>query len=139
LLALAAGWRHAPAPAAVVAWSAHCDLAGYQEDRRAAGDPLQWLAESDDPDGLAIALSPLELVRPGLPPTILIHSDRDPRVPYTPAVRLAAALTRAGVPAELVTMRSEGHLTQDQPPTEVARGHEASRAFLARLGLVEAA
>ena len=136
LLALAAGWRHVPAPAAIVAWNAHCDLAGYHEDRMAAGDPLQWLAESEDPDGLAVALSPLELVRPGLPPTILIHSDRDPRVPYAPAVRLADALTKAGVPAELVTMRSEGHLTQDQPPAEVARGHQATRAFLARLGLV---
>ena len=135
-LALAVGWRHAPAPAALVAWSAHCDLAGYHADRRAAGDPLAWLAESEDPDGLARALSPLELVRPGLPPTILIHSDRDPRVPYAPAARLADALTAAGVPVELVTMRSDGHLTHDQPPAEVARGHQATRAFLARHGLL---
>lgn len=139
LLALSAGWRHRPAPAALVAWSAHCDLAGYHADRLAGRDPLAWLAESDDPDGLATALSPLELVRTGLPPTILIHSDRDPRVPYAPAVRLADALTEAGVPVELVTMRSEGHLTQDQPQAEVARGHEATRAFLARHGVIEEA
>jgi acetyl esterase/lipase len=136
LLALAVGWRHKPAPAAVVAWSAHCDLAGYHAERRAGGDPLAWLAASADPDGLAFALSPLALVRSGLPPTLLIHSDRDPRVPYAPAVRLAGALSKAGVPVELVTMRSDGHLTRDHPPAEVARGHAATRAFLTRHGVL---
>jgi acetyl esterase/lipase len=136
LLALAAGWRHEPAPAAIVAWSAHCDLAGFHAGRMAEGDPVEWLAQSDDPAGLALALSPLHMVRPGLPPTLLIHSDRDPRIPYASAVRLTAALTEAGIAAELVTMRSNGHLTQDQPPTEVARGHEATRAFLARHGVL---
>ena len=135
LLALAAGWRHDPAPAAVVAWSAHCDLLAYHRDRLAGNDPVAWLAESADPDGLAAALSPMALVRPGLPPTILIHSDRDPRVPFAPAARLAEALQKAGVASELVTMRSDGHLTGEQPPAEVARGHAATRAFLAGHGL----
>lgn len=136
LLALAAGWRHAPAPAAVVAWSAQCDLLAYHRERLARHDPVAWLADSADPDGLAAALSPQALVRPGLPPTILIHSDRDPRVPFAPAARLAEALRMAGVASELVTMRSDGHLTSDQPEAEVARGHAATRAFLARHGLV---
>jgi acetyl esterase/lipase len=135
LLALAVAFRHEPPPAAVVAWSAHCDLADYHARRTAAGDPVQWLARSADPEGLALAFSPLHLVRPGLPPTLLIHSDQDPRVPYLPARQLAHALTQAGVMSELVTMRSTGHLTQDQPPAEVCRGHAATHAFLARHNL----
>lgn len=136
LLALVSGWRHTPAPAGVVAWSAHCDLLAYHEDRLAQNDPVAWLAESVDPVGLATALSPLSLVRSGLPPTLLIHSDRDPRVPHGAAVRLADALRQASVPSDLITMRSDGHLTQEQPPAEVARGHDATRAFLTGLGVI---
>ena len=131
-LALAVAYSGRHAIKAVVAWSGHADLAGYHADRIAAGDPVEWLAQSDDHDGLARALSPLHLVRAGLPPTILIHSDHDPRVPYEAVCRLEAALRGAHVPVKLVTMRSDHHLPADHPTAEIARAHHETQAFLAQ-------
>ena len=131
-LALAVAYSGRSAIKGVVAWSAHADLAAYHADRVAAGDPVEWLAQSDDPDGLAQALSPLHLVRAGLAPTMLIHSDRDPRVPYEAVRRLEAALRGAQVPVKLVTMRSDHHLPADHPTAEIARAHQETQAFLAQ-------
>lgn len=122
----------------VVAWSAHADLAAYHAERIAADDPVEWLTRSDDPEGWARALSPLHLVRAGLPPTILIHSDRDPRVPYEAVGRLEAALRGADVPAALVTMRSDHHLPADHPIGEIARAHDETEAFLAQCSILGA-
>ncbi|MCW3837609.1 alpha/beta hydrolase [Sphingomonas canadensis] len=138
LLALATAYRAADPPAAVVAWNAQCDLARYREERLTAGDPVAWLEEADDPEGVALSLSPLHAVRPGLPPTLLVHSDRDPRAPYRDAVLLEQALVASGVPAELVTMCSDGHLTAEHPPAEVARGHDRTRLFLGWQGVLNA-
>lgn len=135
-LALATGYTAKPTPAAVVVWNAQGDLVRYHADRIAQGDPVAWLAGAADPDGTARALSPLHLVRPGLPPTLLVHSDRDPRSPWRDAARLAEALAGARVPSELVTMRSDGHLTAEHPPAEVARGHALTQAFLIRHGIL---
>lgn len=132
-LALAVAYSKPNSVKAVIAWSAHADLAAYHADRMAAGDPVAWLATSDDPYGWARALSPLHLVRAGLPPTILIHSDRDPRVPYEAVCRLEAALRSGHVPVKLVTMRSDHHLPADHPSAEIERAHDETRAFLARL------
>jgi acetyl esterase/lipase len=136
VLALAAAFRHAPAPAAAIGWSAHCDLPAAHNARHAKGEPMAWLDESADPDGLARAFSPLHLVRPGLPPTLLIHSDRDPVASHEDAVRLADALTEAGVAAELVSIRSDYHLPAEHPLAEVERAHASTRIFLARHGIV---
>lgn len=135
-LALATAFRHASPPAAVIGWSAPGDLVAQHARRKAAGTPIEWLTASADPDGHARAFSPLHLVRPSLPPTLLIHSDRDPVASHEDAARLADALTKAGVPAELVTMRSDFHLPAEHPPAEVERAHELTRAFLAAHGLI---
>jgi dipeptidyl aminopeptidase/acylaminoacyl peptidase len=58
---------------------------------------------------LAQQLSPLTYVRAGLPPIITIHGDEDDIVPYTQAVRLHAALDKAGVPNKLVTIKGGKH------------------------------
>ena len=135
-LALATAYTAIPVPAVVVAWNAQADLVRYHADRIAEGDLVAWLAGAADPEGTARALSPFHLVRPGLPPTLLVHSDRDPRSPWRDAARLAEALAGAGVPAELVTIRSDGHLTAEHPPAEVAGGHAATQAFLIRHGIL---
>lgn len=46
--------------------------------------------------------SPSEHVRPGLPPTLLAHGERDTVVQYEQMTRLAGQLDRAGVPHEAV-------------------------------------
>ena len=48
-------------------------------------------------------------VRPGLPPIIMIHGDHDPTVPYSQSVDLSAALTKVGVPNQLVTIPGGRH------------------------------
>ncbi|UFS97388.1 alpha/beta hydrolase [Nocardia huaxiensis] len=52
------------------------------------------------PDHYAAA-SPVTYVRPGLPPTLLIHGTRDHVVPYTQSVELADKLAQAGVQYQL--------------------------------------
>ena len=136
LLALSAAFRRCDEVKAVIAWSAQADLVAYRAQRAARADPVAWLEEADDPAAVAGALSPLHNVRLGVPPTILIHSDADPRSPYEDARRLAGALAEASVPVELLTMASDGHLTNEQPEAEVARGHQATRVFLERIGVL---
>jgi dipeptidyl aminopeptidase/acylaminoacyl peptidase len=41
-------------------------------------------------------VSPIEYVRNGLPPVMMIHGDADPVAPYQQTVRLKAALDKAG-------------------------------------------
>src|SRR5205823_1852171 len=53
--------------------------------------------------------SPLTYVRAGVPPTIAIHGDADPLVPYAHSTRLNDALQKAGVAHELVTVPGGGH------------------------------
>jgi dipeptidyl aminopeptidase/acylaminoacyl peptidase len=58
---------------------------------------------------LAKQVSPLAYVRKGVPPTITLAGDKDPIVPYQHQVRLHDALTRQGVPNQLVTIEGGGH------------------------------
>ena len=68
-----------------------------------------WLGSQPDPVTIAKRVSPLTYVRAGLPPILSIHGDADPVVPYDHSVRLHRALTAAGVPNELVTIKGGGH------------------------------
>jgi len=68
----------------------------------------RWLRDAPVDGDLARRLSPLNAVKPGLPPVLTIHGDADEMVPYTQATRLHAALEKAGVSNRLVTI-SGGH------------------------------
>jgi acetyl esterase/lipase len=70
---------------------------------------VQWLGNQPNRADVARASSPLTYVRPGLPPTISIHGDADPTVPYNHSVRLQDALQKAGVAHALVTIPGGGH------------------------------
>ncbi|MFI6866476.1 alpha/beta hydrolase fold domain-containing protein [Nocardia sp. NPDC050406] len=59
------------------------------------GTPAQF------PDRYALA-SPITYVRPGLPPTLLMHGTRDHVVPYGQSVELAERLDAVGVARELL-------------------------------------
>ena len=48
-------------------------------------------------------------VGPDNPPVLTIHGDTDPTVPYSHAVRLHEALTKAGVRNQLLTIPGGGH------------------------------
>ena len=58
-----------------------------------------------------VEASPVTYVRPGLPPFLLLHGNKDKRVPYKQSVNFLARLKAAGVPAELITIEGGGHGT----------------------------
>jgi acetyl esterase/lipase len=70
---------------------------------------VQWLGNQPNRAEIARASSPLTYVRAGAPPTISIHGDADPLVPYAHSTRLQDALQKAGVAHELVTVPGGGH------------------------------
>ncbi len=53
--------------------------------------------------------SPVTYASPDDPPFLVIHGEADPVVPLEQATLLAQALTNAGVPVELLTVRNGGH------------------------------
>jgi acetyl esterase/lipase len=57
----------------------------------------------------ARAASPVTYVTPGDPPVLTLHGTADRTVPYDQAVRLDAALKKAGVTSYFVTVRGGGH------------------------------
>ena len=59
--------------------------------------------------GLLRAISPLNHVRPGLPPFLLIHGDADKTVPIQQSLDFQARLLAAGVPCELMIISGAGH------------------------------
>ena len=70
---------------------------------------VQWMGDPPNKDDIAKLASPLEYVRAGLPPIMIVHGDADPTVPYQQSVRLKAALDKAGVANELFTVPGGHH------------------------------
>jgi acetyl esterase/lipase len=70
--------------------------------------PALALLGDDDTAEAAAAASPLNYVRPGFPPTLLLHGNADELVPAKASMRMYEALLTARVPAEL-------HMVADQP------------------------
>jgi acetyl esterase/lipase len=54
--------------------------------------------------------SPVTHVTPGSPPFLLLHGTADWLVPYGQSRQLAAAMTAAGAPVELVPIEGAGHI-----------------------------
>ncbi|HWA24740.1 MAG TPA: alpha/beta hydrolase [Lacunisphaera sp.] len=53
--------------------------------------------------------SPLDHVRPGLPPFLLVHGTADASVPYQHSVALEARLKLSGVPCDFMTIKDGTH------------------------------
>jgi acetyl esterase/lipase len=58
-------------------------------------------------------LSPLAAVSKHTPPTLIVHGDADPLVPFEQSERFAARLAENGVPHQLVTRKGGGHFRQN--------------------------
>jgi acetyl esterase/lipase len=89
---------------------------------------VQWLGNQPNREQVARMASPLTYVRSGVPPTISIHGDADPLVPYNHSVRLQEALEHVGVAHVLVTVAGGGH--GDFSPDEWQRAFRAIDDFL---------
>jgi acetyl esterase/lipase len=55
------------------------------------------------------AASPIDQVRPGSPPVLILHGDNDSLIPLGQSRELAVALERAGVPHRLVVIKGARH------------------------------
>jgi acetyl esterase/lipase len=116
--------------AAIVDWYGITDVNDVIGGPNARTWAQGWLGSLPNREELAKQVSPLTYVRPGIPPIISIKGDADPVVPYSQETRLHAALDKAGVPHELVTIPNGKHggFTDE----ENMRAYAAIRAFLAR-------
>jgi acetyl esterase/lipase len=125
-----------PKVAAVVNWFGITDVGDMIRGPNKHGYAVSWLGSLPNREELARQVSPLSYVRSGLPPVLTIHGDADKLVPYSHAVRLHEALTRAGVRNQLLTLPGAGHggFTDEQE----LKAFEAVRAFLVSLGVIPA-
>jgi acetyl esterase/lipase len=114
--------------AAIVNWFGISDVVDLLDGPNMKEYAVAWLSSMPNREEVARRVSPLTYVRSGLPPIITIHGDADPTVPYTHAVRLQEALTKAGVPNQLVTIPGGKHggFSHD----ETVRAYTAIREFL---------
>ncbi len=96
---------------AVVSFSAPTDLAALYTASPAAGVAVAQMLGGPPAavPGSYAAASPVDQVSPGDPPTFLVHGANDPLVPVSQSEELAAALTSAGVPNQLVVIPGAGH------------------------------
>ncbi len=63
------------------------------------------------PDSRAMLheMSPINHVKPGLPPFLIIQGDADKTVPYQQSLNFIAKLSENGVPCELITVKGAPH------------------------------
>jgi acetyl esterase/lipase len=122
-----------PKVAAIVNWYGTTDVGDLLDGPNQIPCTVAWIGSMPNREGRARRVSPLTYVRPGLPPILTIHGDADPGVPYNHAVRLHEALSKAGVPNELLTIPGGKH--GGFTPDERTKIFLVIRDFLARNGL----
>jgi acetyl esterase/lipase len=128
-----AGPTPIPRVAAMINWFGITDVADVIDGPHAANLAVTWLGSLPNKDEIAKRVSPLTWVRAGLPAILTIHGDMDPLVPYDEAVRLHAALTKAGVPNQLLTIPGGRH--GNFTPEERTTIFSTIRDFLGKNGL----
>jgi len=121
--------------AAIINWYGISDVLDLVHAPNVRNYAMMWMGSSPNADEIAKQTSPITYVRSGLPPVISIHGSDDPVVPYQQSVRLHAALDRAGVPNELVTIQGGHH--GGFSDGEVADAYKKIDAFLRKLNLVQ--
>jgi acetyl esterase/lipase len=133
--------RQCPGPeelkvAAIVNWYGPSDVANLLSGPNMRTWAVGWLGSQSNREEIAKRVSPITYVRPGLPPILTIHGDADPVVPYEQSKRLHEALTKAGVPNQLLTIPGGRH---DAPkgftPNELRNAFSTIVQFLGSHGL----
>lgn len=132
--------RRCPGPepikvSAIISWYGVFDYTTLVDDPTRTY-AVSWIGPQPNRMEIARLVSPATYIRPGLPPTMHIHGDADPTVPYDQGVREIEALKKVGVPAELVTVPGGRH--GNFPREQVLRIWTAIEAFLAKNGLTTA-
>jgi acetyl esterase/lipase len=104
-----AGNTPIPKVAAAINWYGITDVADVIDGPHKANLAVTWVGSLPNKEEIANRVSPLTYVRSDLPPILTIHGDKDPLVPYDHALRLHAALTKAGVQNQLLTVPNGAH------------------------------
>jgi acetyl esterase/lipase len=120
--------------AAIVNWFGIGDVADLLEGPNARNYAREWFGSLSNAEQLAKQLSPVNHVRPGLPPIITIHGEKDDVAPYSHAVRLHSQLEKAGVPNQLITIRDRKHGGFSRE--EMVHSYTKIREFLRKQGLL---
>jgi acetyl esterase/lipase len=115
-----------PAVAAVVNWYGNWDLADILQGPNQKPYAAGWIQNLPNPMEIARMLAPV--VNASSPPTISIHGDADPTVPYTQSVRLHEALKSAHVKEQMITIPGGKHGGFTRAENE--RAFAAIEAFL---------
>lgn len=121
--------------AAIINWYGVTDVVDVFEGANQRPFAVQWLSSLPNAKELARRVSPLQYVRPGLPPILTIHGDADRVAPYNHAVRLHQALDDAKVPNHLLTVTggTHGGFKRD----EFIRIYATIREFLQKHGIAK--
>jgi acetyl esterase/lipase len=120
--------------AAVVNWFGITDVGDLLQGKNKTEFASNWIGTDRFGDtDLIKRVSPLSYVRPGLPPIITIHGDKDPLVPYDHAVRLKKSLDESRVPNQLFTVKGGDH--GDFSKKDSVDAYRAIRKFLRKHGI----
>ena len=100
---------------AIVNWYGITDVNDVIQGPNLKNYAAMWMGPLPNASEIAKSVSPLTYVRPGLPPIITIHGDKDDVVPYSHATRLHEGLNKTGNVNKLITVKGGGHGMFSQP------------------------
>jgi acetyl esterase/lipase len=102
---------------AVVGFSPPTDMVADTERRGGLSKSLQMLfgreAVNDSMRALLREMSPINYVKPGLPPFLFVQGDADKTVPYEQTLAFMAELKQNNVPCDIVTIKAAPHRITD--------------------------
>jgi acetyl esterase/lipase len=119
--------------AAIINWYGITEVGDLLEGPNIRGYAVEWMGSLENRFEIAERVSPMKYVRAGLPPTLTIHGDADPTVPYQQAVALHKKLDEVGVPNALHTVPNGGHGAFNREQTVAI--FETIQRFLSQHGL----
>jgi acetyl esterase len=98
---------------AVVALYAPTDLVALAKDSELIPSSIRDSVKGTPFEGLLLAqlaqLSPIEKVRPGMPPFLLIHGTADPLVPFAQSRAMCMRMQSVGASCDLFKVPGAGH------------------------------
>ena len=119
--------------AAIINWYGITEVGDLLAGPNLRSYAVEWMGSLENRFEIAERVSPMTYVRAGLPPTLTIHGDADPTVPYQHAVTLHEKLDELGVPNELHTVPGGRHGGFNREQTLAI--FETIRRFLSQHGL----
>ena len=119
--------------AAIINWYGITEVGDLLDGPNIRSYAVKWMGSLENRFEIAERVSPMTYVKAGLPPTLTIHGDADPTVPYQHAVSLHEKLDEVGVPNVLHTVPGGRHGGFDREQTLAI--FETIQRFLSQHGL----